>query len=249
MSRNLLQIAGAVVTLLSTARVGAQATFYQVPSGDITDPRDIYVQQQSTLTDLLDLSLQSMVGVGSNFDLGVSIYNFDLVRRRNALHLAANHSDRQDPFGPLALAMIQKRFDDPSGFGAFLGVQVGPNVAPLSSMRVAVRAYANVVAELGENRRCTAGGYVANGIFAGGSSVQYAPWAGCEIEILEELIEAQADWDFGTHANAGATLGPQLRVGKHVGIAVGVRVPNPWADEAKWGGVLQLAVKDPLGGH
>jgi hypothetical protein len=224
----------------------AQATFYQVPTGDITKPADIYVQQQSTLSDRLDLSLQAMLGLGAKVDAGVSVYNFDFIRRSGAIHIDANHSDRRDPFGPLVLGMVQKRFDTPIGFGVVLGGQVGPNVATFSEMRLAVRSYANVVIEWGENRRCSAGGYLTNGIFVGGSAVQGGPWLGCDIEVIDELLEIQGDWDFGGHANGAATLGPQVRLTKQLAVALGMRIPNPWADNAKWAGVLQFEVKDPL---
>jgi hypothetical protein len=228
------------------AAVNAQATFYQVPTGDIAKPADVYFQQQSTLSDRLDLSLQGMVGLGSNFDAGMSVYNFDFVRRGGAIHVEANHSDRGDPFGPLVLGTVQKRFDTSLDFAVVLGGQAGPNVGPVADIRMSARGYANVVVEWGENRRCSAGAYLTNGIFVGGRALQVGPWLGCDIEVLEDLLEIQADWDFGNHANGAATFGPQLRVTKQVGVALGLRVPNPWADNAKWGGVLQIEVKDPL---
>jgi hypothetical protein len=236
----------AVTALLVARRAAAQATFYQVPSGDVTNAGDIYLQQQSTLTNRLDLTAQGMVGLAHHFDVGLSVYNFDLVRGGGRVRADANDTERSEPFGPLALASMQKRIDAIDGFGVLFGAQSGPNIAPADRMRIAVRGYANVVAEFGESRRCSAGAYLANGIFVGGASVQIAPWAGCDIEVLDEALEIQADWDFGAHANGAATLGPQLRLGKHVGIAPAVRIPNPWADQAKWGGVLQFEVKDPL---
>jgi hypothetical protein len=71
-----------------------------VPTGDITKPADIYIQQQSTLSDRLDLSLQGMVGLGSSVDAGMSAYNFDFIRRDGAIHVEANDSERANPFGP-----------------------------------------------------------------------------------------------------------------------------------------------------
>lgn len=243
---NWIFLAGTTAACLWTTRAAAQATFYQVPSGDITNAHDLYLQQQSTLTDRLDFSLQGMVGLGSNFDIGLSVYNFDLARGGGKVHLATNDSDRSEPFGPLVLSSLQKRFDGPSDLGLVLGVQAGPNVAPLEKIRAAVRTYANLVLEFGENRRCAAGGYLTNGVFVGGASVQAAPWIGCDIEIFDEFLEIQADWDFGAHANGAATLGPQFRISKQIGAAVAVRAPNPWAENAKWGGVLQFEVKDPF---
>jgi hypothetical protein len=229
-----------------SAAAHAQATFYQVPTGDITKPADVFFQQQTTLSDRLDLALQGMVGLGSGFDAGLSVYNFDVIRREGAIHLDANHTDRADPFGPLVLVTAQKRFDITPRFGVVLGEQTGPNIAPSNQVRLAGRVFANVVLEWGENRRCSGGGYFTNGIFVGGRAVQLGPWLGCDVEVLDEILEIQADWDLGAHANGAATVGPQLRVSKQLGIAVGLRVPNPWADQAKWGGVLQVELKDPL---
>jgi hypothetical protein len=245
-SPNWIFLARIATACFWTTSAAAQATFYQVPSGDITNPRDLYFQQQSTLTDRLDFSFQGMVGVGFNFDAGLSVYNFDLMRSGGKVVVADNDSERSEPFGPLILSSLQKRFDGPSGFALVLGLQAGPNVAPLENMRAALRTYANAVLEFGESRRCAAGGYLTNGIFVGGTSVQSAPWLGCDIEVFDQFLEIQADWDFGAHANGGATLGPQFRITEQVGAAIAVRAPNPWAENAKWGGVLQFEVKDPL---
>jgi hypothetical protein len=236
-----------LVAILFALRASAQATFFQTPSGDITDPGDIYLQQQSTMTDRLDLTAQGMVGLAHHFDVGLSIYNFDLIHSGGRIQLDANDTERREPFGPLALATMQRRVDFAEGIGVLWGVQSGPNIASLDRMRIAVRSYSNLVVEFGASRRCSGGVYLANGIFVGGSSLQFGPWVGCDIEILDELLEIQADWDFGGHANGGATVGPQLRLGKHVGIAPAVRAPNPWAENAKWGAVLQFELKDPLG--
>ena len=89
---------------------------------------------------------------------------------------------------------------------------------------------------------------MVNGIFVGGKSVRVAPWGGCDIELVKDLLEIAADWDLGAHGSGGVSVGPQLRILRAFAVAVGVRAPNPWAPDGKWAGVLQFEVKDPLSG-
>jgi len=242
---SMLAAAGAV-SLSGTA--WGQATFFQVPSGEITKPADFYVQQQSTLSKgTLDVVAQVAIGVGAGVDVALNLYNTDIDRHDGRFRLLVNDERRDEPFGPLVLLGAQKEFVLVRDLGLTFGAQVGPNVGG-NDTRIAARGYANGTLALGENWRCAAGGYVANGILLGGPTVQGAPWAGCDIEVLHEVVEVAADWDFGKHANGGIIVGPQFRVTSAIGIAIGVRAPNPWAKEAQWAGVLQFEVKDPLSG-
>ncbi|HMI84314.1 MAG TPA: hypothetical protein VK550_09485 [Polyangiaceae bacterium] len=104
-SPNWIFLARIATACFWTTSAAAQATFYQVPSGDITNPRDLYFQQQSTLTDRLDFSFQGMVGVGFNFDAGLSVYNFDLMRIGGKVVVADNDSERSEP----ATQTLEKR--------------------------------------------------------------------------------------------------------------------------------------------
>lgn len=225
----------------------AQATFFQVPSGEITKPADFYAQQQSVLSSKLDVAGQIAVGLGAGFDVALNLYNLDIERRAGRFNLLVNDEDRAEPFGPLVLMGVQKQFELTKALGLTLGAQLGPNIGG-DETRIASRSYALGTLELGENTRCSAGGYVANGIFLGGDTIQGAPWAGCDIEVIPDALEVAGDWDFGSHANGSVTVGPQLRVTRVLGVAVGLRAPNPWADDARWAGVLQLEVRDPLSG-
>jgi len=228
-------------------QAAAQATFFQVPSGEITKPADLYVQQQNTLSDQLDVAGQVAVGLGAGFDVALNVYNLDFGREDGKVELLVNDSDREEPFGPLLLLGAQKQFEFTDTLGVTAGFQLGPNVGG-DSTRVAARAYALGTLGLGENTHCSAGGYVVNGIFVGGKEIRVAPWGGCDIELVKELLEIAGDWDLGAHGSGGATVGPQLRLFRAFAVAVGVRAPNPWAPDAKWAAVLQFEVKDPLSG-
>jgi hypothetical protein len=232
---------------LLARHAAAQATFFQVPSGEITKPADFYVQQQNTLTDQLDVAGQVAVGLGAGFDIAANVYNLDIGRKDGKFELLVNDSDREEPFGPLLLLGAQKQFEFTETLGATAGFQLGPNVGG-DSTNVATRAYALGTLVLGENTHCSAGGYVANGIFLGGKSVRGAPWGGCDVELVKDLLEIAADWDLGAHGSGGVSVGPQLRIFQAFAVAVGVRAPNPWAPDARWAGVLQFEVRDPLSG-
>lgn len=228
-----------LAALLVSDRAAAQATYWQVPTGEVHALGDSFVQQQTTWSNMLDLSAQAVTGLGHHFEVGVSVYNVDFERSRGVVSLAENHDDRSQPFSPLALFTLQKRFelDEPVAFA--IGTQTGVNPNRWGNMRVATRSYANVLLKLGERSSCAFGGYVANGIFLG-RGTQVGPWGGCDVEMVERVLTFMADIDGGDHANAGISLGPKLEIGSHFGVAAGARAPNPWASESSWGAILQL---------
>jgi hypothetical protein len=229
---------------LASKRADAQPSIFQVPSGKLAPPLDVTAQQQTSLTSRLDFSLQAVTGLPWGGNAGVALYNVTMPREGN-VRFEGNHTDRNEPFGPLVLVSLQQRIPIGGPFSLAIGNQTGPNIGPAEDTRVATRGYINAVAEWRAHSRCSAGAYVANGIFLGGATVQAAPWLGCEVEVIDGVLVLRGDWDFGAHAKAGVTVGPQLLLGKHVGISVGARAPNPWAS-SQWAGVLQFELSEPF---
>ncbi len=245
------RVAPFVVALLShallfaTTRSFAQATIFEVPSGEPPRPADFFFQQQLELGTDLDSTTNATFGLPYGIDVGLSLHHLSFERERGKIAYAPNYDDRQRAFAPLVLVGIEKLTKIAGPIAIDVGLQAGPNVADPSNVRGAMRAYANAVLELGEQSRCVAGGYVGNYILLGRTTVA-APWTGCDLELVESLFGVEADWDFGAHQQAGATVGPKLFFGKHVDLAAGVRIPNPWAS-GSYAGVMQLELKDVLG--
>ncbi len=216
-----------------------------MPNGDTVAPARLYAQEQASLDDKLDFNTIAMFGIAHGFDAGVTVYNLDFERRDGRVRLDANHHDRREPYGPLLVFVAQYRLKLLGPTALTAGAQAGPSIGPLSTTQIAWRGYLNVDLKIHEDDKCAAGAYVANNTFLGEARVNVAPWVGCEIDIVEDLIELEADWDMGKHGAAGFAIGPEFRLGKDLGLATALRIPNPWLEERRYAVLVQLEYNPP----
>jgi hypothetical protein len=231
---------------LAPARaVHAQTTFFQVPSADVPSRGQTHAQFQLAAGEIVDVGAAAMVGLGGDWELGVTLYNLEFAARAGRVALDSNAREASEPYAPLALASAQKLFELGERFGLAFGAQLGSNLARAGLLSAVARGYALFVLDLGERGRCTLGPYAATRNLLGDRHV-FGGFAGCEIELVIDRLAVEADWDAGQHALGALSLGPRVHLGEHAALTVGLQIPNAWGS-ADYRYLMQLEFAYP--GH
>jgi hypothetical protein len=204
----------------------AQETFFQVPNGDVPEPRQLRSQLQVAMDKELDVSGTAVMGVGHDIELGVSFYNLAFEHRAGRVALADNAAP-PEPYAPLLLFVAQQRYEWREWFGLGLGVQAGTNLAERDDLAFVARGYVLSVFDFGQRGRCAFGPYVASASFLGDHQ-RVGGFAGCEVELAPDVFGFEADWDAGAHALGALSLGPRVHLGRCCALTAGAQIPNAW---------------------
>lgn len=224
----------------------AQTTFFQVPSADVPSRGQTHAQLQLAAGRIVDVGAAFMVGLGGDWELGATLYNLEFSARAGPrLVLEDNAREPREPYAPLALLSAQKRVELAERYGLAFGVQLGSNTAAAHQLSVVARGYALFVLDLQERGRCTLGPYAATPNLLGDRQL-FGGFAGCEIELVIDLLAVEADWDAGKHALGALSLGPRVHLGEHAALTLGIQIPNAWGS-ADYRYLLQLELAYP--GH
>ena len=135
------------------APVFAQQNLFNVPSSDITQKSDIYLQEQLNIgrNDIYS-NLTTVYGLGNGLELGINVLGVGT--NYQPLHLASNDTDDAAPFFPLVLFNVQKMFDLTDLFHIAIGTQTGTNVQLSPGVsRLANFSYANFFNQKRELRK------------------------------------------------------------------------------------------------
>lgn len=232
-------------TLLYAPTALAQETFFQIPAGLIAPKGEVFTQSQATVNEQLDFAGQGVFGLGRGFEIGLSLYNFDVKRyEQRGLRLAKITRPGDDPLGPLAMFTAQKSLELTSRFSFTAGTQSGTQLLG-DARHLVTREYVNAVYALAKETRFLVGGWHGNGSFLGGDR-RVGVWLGAEVELVHDRLSIEADFISGHQANGATSVGPKIMFTDDVSLTVGAQIPNPHG-EAKWAGLAQLELDDFLG--
>ena len=200
-------------------------------------------QAQVSAGKALDLGAVFVVGVGAGFEVGATLYNLTFETEEGRFSLAANHSDRAEPFAPLLLATAQKVFRRDHLLQFSLGAQVGRNLAARGDLAFVARGYALAIVDLQDCGRCTIGPYVGSQLLLGNRQ-HLGGFMGCEVEVVPKRFGFEIEWDAGANALGKLSVGPRIHLGRWGALSIGGQIPNAWGTAA-WRAVAQLEATFP----
>jgi hypothetical protein len=228
---------------LAATEARAQSTYFEVPSGDVPERKQMIAQAQAAANDSLDLSGMVVVGVGSGFEVGASVANLLWERSNGDFGFVSNARRGEEPLAPLLLLTSQKLFRAEERWQVTVGVQTGTNVARAEDVSLVARAYALLVLDLDERGRCSAGPYVASTSMLG-QHQNFGGFLGCEIELVPRKFGFEGEWDASASALGKLSIGPRIHLGSWGALAVAAQIPNAWGS-AEYRGVAQLEITHP----
>ena len=210
--------------LLMPSTAVAQANLFNVPSGEIASPHEVFFQEQVNLTrkfgqsnTTLDYGLWQDFEVGMNF-LDVSIYD----------RLSPQPFTSQSQVSPDLLFNCQQGFHPTDWWQVGVGTQVGFNPpSEVRSSRLLNFTWVVNAFQLPQERaKVYLGAYYANHPYAGpGTSV--GMMAGAEIPIIEDKFSLMGDLITGNNELGVAVLGGVWNLPHRWQLSVGVQVPTP----------------------
>ena len=209
----------------------AQQNLFNVPSGQITRPGEVFAQQQFNLSYPIGTSNTTLdVGLGRGWEVGVNFLDAQLYARGSD-----NLPGGQTQVNPDLLVNAQKGATLTAGWRAGVGTQLGFNPARRRQDIELINFswLINAISVPDRTRFGTyyVGAYYANQAYAGpGNAVGFL--LGVEVPVVPERLSVQADWVGGRNEISVIVLGGvytfrngwQLSLGAQLPAA---RSPNP----------------------
>lgn len=208
-----------------TLPVRAQQNLFNVPSGQITQPGALFVQQQLNLSRPVGTSNTTLdVGLGHGWEAGVNFLDALLY-----VHDPAGQGG-QTQVNPDLLVNVQKGVKLLAGWHAGLGTQLGFNPArhrsDIKFINFSWLINAFSVPDHARFGTYYAGAYYANQAYAGpGNAVGFL--LGAEIPVIPERLSVQADWVGGHNEISVIVLGGVMTFRKGWQLSLGVQIPSP----------------------
>lgn len=227
-----------VVGLPQAAR--AQQNLFNVPSGQITRPGELFFQQQLNLSRPLGTSNTTLdVGLGHGWEAGINLLDVVVYD-----HGAGDGSDAQTQVNPDVLANVQKGGKLADFWRLGVGTQIGFNP---NRRRDAIRLInfswvinALEVPNHEQLGKYYVGAYFANTAYAGpGNSVGFL--LGAELPIIKDRLSVQADWVGGRNEISVLVLGGVYTLRNGWQISLGAQLPAPRSPNPR-GGVTELTL-------
>ena len=212
--------------LVTAGTVSAQQNLFNVPSGQITKPGDVFFQQQFNFTRAVGTSNTTVdVGVGRGWEVGFNILDVELYRPRNQ-----PAADGPQQVNPDVLLNFQKGVEIADYWNVGFGSQVGWN----PSHRARDSRFLNFtwmihqfeVPEREELGKWYIGAYYSNTAYAGpGDRVGFM--LGSEIPIVKDKLSFQWDWLGGRNDLGVVVIGGVYTFESGWQLSLGAQVPGP----------------------
>jgi hypothetical protein len=220
-------------------RAQAQQTLFSIPTSQITKAKQLFFQQQFSITEYIESSTNFTYGLGRNWEVGLSISNLKMDPRQNE-HFIQLDSDMLED-NPRLVLELQKGFNVAEWMIVAIGTQTGLTSAP-SGKQVALNdfSFANTQFKIWrKNLRLLAGGYYANEAFAGPGN-RWGYMVGFDLPIVPKKLRLQGDYLSGRHSRSLVTIGLAWVFRNHWQLAIGGQMPGPGTSNP-YGAVIQLS--------
>ena len=206
----------------------AQQNLFNVPSGDITKPGNLFFQQQFNFAASAGTSNTTFdVGVGRGWEVGFNVLDVSLYNRGGGGDDAPGPSQ----VNPDLLLNFQKGFEVvPEAWSLGVGAQLGVNPSRFSK-RVRFQDFAWAVNRLevpgrDEFGKYYVGGYHANTAY-GGPGDRFGLMLGMEIPLIPERLSFQFDYLSGDRDISTAVVGGVYTFRSGWQLSLGAQLPTP----------------------
>lgn len=216
-----------IVCVLSGSYSVAQQNLFNIPSGDITNPRKIFYQHQLNIySDKLESKSHLVYGLGKGWDAGINLVGkgFFFAPDWRILH---NDNPAKGNLYPIVMGTIQKQFNLSDHLDVNFGTQAGFNLSnKLTNKELNYYAYGIGVYHLMNHKSRIVGGlYQTNQMFVGDGNTN-GVMLGYEIKLSKRFY-LMGDWVSGRNDASVAVLGGMVSVSKRVQLCGGWQIPNP----------------------
>lgn len=210
--------------LFATNFLMAQQNFINVPSGEVTQARKFFVQEQLNFNEIIQSNTTVDYGLGHGFEIGINILGVDYVQRSNSFFL--NDTNDRDPYDPLLTVNGLKQFELSKRISLSLGTQVGVNVDFDNNVRPANLSYVNIRFNdvLWEHCVFVAGPYY-NSKHYGGAGNRVGGWLAAEVPLSSKW-HIMGESVMGNNAISYSSFGLIFFPRPRIPLTLGVQVPN-----------------------
>ncbi|MCX7089535.1 MAG: hypothetical protein NTV00_15970 [Methylococcales bacterium] len=206
----------------------AQQNLFNVPSAEITQQKQVFIQQQFNVLSTTTSNTTIDYGLGDNWEIGINLFNVDL------------YSLHDEWANPLFLLNFQKAFELTPQWRIGIGSQSGPTLPIVNSKaQLASFNYVNNAFDLGGWGKYYLGVYYANQGYAGeGSNVSLM--AGIEVPTPIDTVFVMADYIGGKNALNTAVIGVVWKATVQWQLSLGALIATPESDSSENGVVVEI---------
>lgn len=213
-----------VLILLNGSVLFGQQNFINVPSGEVTEKRGVFFQQQFNVSNLLQSNTTLDYGLGHNWEAGFNVLGLNI--KSNHFTVIQNDTDDVDPYNPLIMVNALKRFEISHRFTVSPGVQYGGNFTIGHRIMPCGLFYMNgAISDVLTEGSVLVSGVYYNTLHYGGSGNRIGGWLGCEIPVSQRC-HLTGESIFGSNALSYSSVGVILYPHPHLPVTLGVQIPN-----------------------
>ena len=238
---------------LIPSTVVGQQNLFNVPSSDITEPGEIFYQQQiNLLPDLLQFNSTMCYGLGRNFEIGFNIIGLNVNTQSSSPLIISNGDIHSPPVYPFYTLNLQKAFVLNRTLRVAVGAQTGLSI----DAHFGNYTYTNLITSIPRwHSKIITGIYGSTNSFLGpGDRNLFVPDAnigfqlGLEQPIIREKLYVIVEGITGRHSLGSTTLGGAWYVSKHWVVSLGYLFANS-GSLAVNSLITELTYVPSIGGH
>lgn len=205
----------------------AQQNLFNIPSGDITNPKKIFYQHQLNLyANKLESKAHFVYGLGKGWDAGVNLVGkgFYFVPDWRLLH---NDNPAEGSLYPILMGTVQKQFNVSEHFDINIGSQIGFNLSDkVQKKELNYYTYGiGIYHFMNHKSRIVGGLYKTNEMYVGQGNT-FGGMLGYELKLSKRWY-LMGDWVSGSNDASVSVIGGMVNVSKRVQICAGWQIPNP----------------------
>ncbi|OYU84176.1 MAG: hypothetical protein CFE24_08045 [Flavobacterium sp. BFFFF2] len=216
-----------VCFLLECTNLFSQQNLFNIPSGDITNPKKIFYQHQLNLySDKLESKAHFVYGLGKGWDGGINLVGKGLYFSPN-WRMLHNDDPNKGALYPILMATIQKQIKVTEQFDVNFGSQFGYNLSSqISNKEINFYNYCIGVYHFMEGKARFVGGFYQTNQMYVGEGDTIGIMFGYEMKISKRWY-LMGDWVSGNNDAAVSVLGGMYNLSKRIQLCGGWQIPNP----------------------
>ncbi len=214
------------LSLIKPTLLFSQQNLFNIPSGDITNPKKAFYQHQlNVYSDKVESKAHFVYGLGKGWDAGINLVGKG-VYFGSQWRTAYNSDPAKGALYPVLMGTLQKQFHITDKIDFNIGAQVGYNLSnKLKNKEVNYFTYALGVAHFGKGSRIVGGLYKSNSMFIGEGN-NFGAMFGYEIKLSKRFY-LMGDWVSGNNDAAVSVVGGMYNLSRRIQICAGWQIPNP----------------------
>ena len=216
-----------LATVLPIVNCLGQQNLFNIPSGDITNPKKGFYQHQlNVYEDKIESKAHFVYGLGRGWDAGINLVGKG-VYFSPEWRILHNDNPKKGSLYPILMSTLQKQFAVSPVVDVNVGSQVGYNLSKkVEKKELNFFAYAiGVYHFMHHHSRITCGIYQTNSMYVGEGNT-FGAMLGYELKLSNRWY-LMGDWVSGRNDASVTVLGGMFNVTKRIQMCAGWQIPNP----------------------